>query len=164
MPVSICRHMLFLVTSPCSRLLRCLCWVMCIFKAPASQELLMTTLMSPMQLPKLVDSKKLRTEVQRVLTKSRHSSRQQAALPDAGTAAGQEQMAVLLSWCQAVCACYGLEVHSFKSSFADACGLCLLVRSFPCQSSARVTIALAGQCDPPDRACCIASGLLCALI
>ena len=81
-----------------------------------------------MQLPNLVDAKRLCIEVQRVLSKSRHISRPAALLEGAKTA-GHEQVAVLLSWCQAVCGSYGLNVISFKTSFADARGLCLLVNS-----------------------------------
>ncbi|DBB17480.1 TPA: hypothetical protein ACH3X3_014500 [Trebouxia sp. C0006] len=76
-------------------------------------------------LPKLVDSSKLRSEVQRVLSKTRHSKKQQPSSTE--TEAGEERLAVLLSWCQAVCGAYGLTVVNFRTSFADARGLCLLV-------------------------------------
>ncbi|KAA6419435.1 MAG: abnormal spindle-like microcephaly-associated protein [Trebouxia sp. A1-2] len=77
------------------------------------------------QLPKLVDSSKLRSEVQRILSKTRHSKRQQHS--STAPEAGEERLAVLLSWCQAVCGAYGLTVVNFRTSFADARGLCLLM-------------------------------------
>lgn len=73
-----------------------------------------------------MDSSKLRSEVQRILSKTRHSKRQQHS--STAPEAGEERLAVLLSWCQAVCGAYGLTVVNFRTSFADARGLCLLVR------------------------------------
>ena len=73
-----------------------------------------------------MDSSKLRSEAQRVRSKTRHSKRQPPS--SAEPEAGEERLAVLLSWCQAVCGAYGLTVVNFRTSFADARGLCLLVR------------------------------------
>ncbi len=73
-----------------------------------------------------MDNSKLRSEVQGVLSKTRHSKRQQPLSAEAE--AGEERLAVLLSWCQAVCGAYGLTVVNFRTLFADARGLCLLVR------------------------------------
>lgn len=78
-----------------------------------------------MQLPKLVDSHKLRSEAQRVLTRSRQGRRQPAeAVPGES-----ELVAALLTWSQAVCGAHGLAIHNFRTSFADARGLCWLVSS-----------------------------------
>ena len=79
-----------------------------------------------LQLPKLIDSQKLRSEAQRVLTRSRQA-RRQPELKAQSSGADSEQLAALLSWCQAVCGSYGLTVLNFRTSFADARGLCLLV-------------------------------------
>lgn len=79
-----------------------------------------------LQLPKLIDSQKLRSEAQRVLTRSRQGKRP-PALTSQSSATENEQLAALLSWCQAVCGSYGLTVLNFRTSFADARGLCLLV-------------------------------------
>lgn len=80
---------------------------------------------SCMQLPKLVDGQKLRSEAQRVLTRARQGRRQPAdALPG-----DSELVAALLTWCQAVCSAHGLAIHNFRTSFADARGLCWLVSS-----------------------------------
>ena len=83
-----------------------------------------------LQLPKLVDSFRLRNEVQRVLTKHRRGSKHAALVGGEAKAAdaGDEQLAVLLSWCQAVCSTFNLNVLNFRTSFADARGMCLLVR------------------------------------
>lgn len=78
-----------------------------------------------LQLPMLVDSRQLQSEVQRLL-KKKHSSRL-AKLEVGLQGAGQQQVAVLLAWCQAVCGCYDVSVYNFTSCFADARALCLLV-------------------------------------
>lgn len=79
------------------------------------------------QLPKLVDSQKLRSEAQRVMTRSRQGRRPTAEANDTET----EQVAALLGWCQAVCSAHGLVIHNFRTSFADARGLCWLVSLCP---------------------------------
>jgi len=90
------------------------------------------------QLPKLIDSSKLRSEVQRILTKGRNSKRAPASAADVKDA-GDERLAVLLSWCQAVCGSYGLTVLNFRTSFADARGMCLLVRASAISYAATAT-------------------------
>ena len=81
-----------------------------------------------LQLPKLVDSFRLRNEVQRVLTKHWRGNKHAALVGNEAKAAGDEQLAVLLSWSQAVCSTFNLNVLNFRTSFADARGMCLLVR------------------------------------
>ena len=103
-----------------------------------------------LQLPKLVDSCKLRSEVQRVLTKARHAKQQVASSVEA-RAGGDERLDVLLSWCQAVCGSYGLAVANFRTSFADARGMCLLVSGQAAASEAMQYTLRAGsltQCCP----------------
>ena len=78
-----------------------------------------------MQLPRLVDSHKLRSEAQRVLTRTRQGRRQLAE----GMPGDSELVAALLTWCQAVCGAHGMAIHNFTTSFADARGLCWLVSS-----------------------------------
>lgn len=109
-----------------------------------------TKLTLALQLPKLVDSYKLRSEVQRVLIKARHAKQQVMSSVEA-RAGGDERLDVLLSWCQAVCGSYGLTVANFRTSFADARGMCLLVSAQAAASEAMQYVLHAGsltQCCP----------------
>lgn len=96
------------------------------------------------QLPKLVDSQKLRSEAQRVMTRSRQGRR----LTTEANATETEQVAALLSWCQAVCSAHGLVIHNFRTSFADARGLCWLVSFCPSREKAGGTGLLSAQLVP----------------
>ena len=86
-------------------------------------------------MPKLIDSCKLRSEAQRVLTKARHAKPQVMSSVEA-RAGEDERLDALLSWCQAVCGSYGLAVVNFRTSFADARGICLLVSASAAASEA----------------------------
>ena len=104
---------------------------------------------SVLQLPRLVDLRTLKAELQLLAARSRQEGRGPLELCVAADIQELgELVGALFQWAASVCSFYGASLRDFAASFADGSTLCLLVRYNP-----RLTMRILSTSADCDSSC-----------